>query len=397
MFDQLVNRHRMIKSQRKPLPSREVVKEAHYFDRVYMSDFSTFVDLFSHQQDSQATYLDATPDYMHIPSAACRIADAFPDAKFVILLKDPVQRALSGWNMVRFKGKTTGDQASIGSFAAEVREEIQLLRGFGCSYESQQGGSLASITASTQKSEADKLEDPKGAARAEEIKREVVSRKSLLSSSESNTNTSLPTTTTTITASSPQAHRQPQVNTILSQRRHRKSKERGSDDDRMGANAGPFQKGWRMVRKAAEGIITSRSLRLNSTISSAPNSLTTSWIVSPDPASQPYRPWKMPQSLPSWNECFVCTFSYCSAYNNDPPGPPGTCRQDLGRGAVRRGLYAYQLEWWLRHFKPEQLLIVNNEEVKADFEKAFDRIVAFLGQDPGIKRNATVSPSRCSS
>ena len=37
--------------------------------------------------------------------------------------------------------------------------------------------------------------------------------------------------------------------------------------------------------------------------------------------------------------------------------------QDLGRGALRRGLYAYQLEWWLQHFPPEQLLVINYDEV----------------------------------
>ena len=32
-------------------------------------------------------------------------------------------------------------------------------------------------------------------------------------------------------------------------------------------------------------------------------------------------------------------------------------------GYVRRGLYVYQLEWWLKHFPPEQLLVLNHEEV----------------------------------
>ena len=38
---------------------------------------------------------------MHIPVAACRIASTFPDAKLIALLRDPVERALSHWNMVR--------------------------------------------------------------------------------------------------------------------------------------------------------------------------------------------------------------------------------------------------------------------------------------------------------
>ncbi len=38
---------------------------------------------------------------MHIPSAACRIRSTFPDAKIIVLLRDPVARALSQWNMVK--------------------------------------------------------------------------------------------------------------------------------------------------------------------------------------------------------------------------------------------------------------------------------------------------------
>ncbi len=37
-----------------------------------------------------------------MPLAAVRIAAAFPQAKLVAVLRDPVQRALSGWNMARW-------------------------------------------------------------------------------------------------------------------------------------------------------------------------------------------------------------------------------------------------------------------------------------------------------
>ena len=45
--------------------------------------------------NASLTFLDGTPDYMHIPSSACRIATAFPEARIVVLLRDPVARALS--------------------------------------------------------------------------------------------------------------------------------------------------------------------------------------------------------------------------------------------------------------------------------------------------------------
>lgn len=40
--------------------------------------------------NASLTFLDGTPDYMHMPSAACRIASAFPAAKIIVLLRDPV-------------------------------------------------------------------------------------------------------------------------------------------------------------------------------------------------------------------------------------------------------------------------------------------------------------------
>ena len=364
MFAQLMSRHPRIKSQRKPGLDRTMIKESHYFDRVAMSPFTPFIDLFDHQDDPLATYIDATPDYMHIPSAACRIADAFPDAKLVILLKDPVQRALSGWNMIRYKGKSKGE--SVGSFASEMREEISLLRGFGCSYEASTG------LRESQKSSSH-YNDTLQATTREVIKKKAdVSRRQL--AHYHTVSQKLPAHYLTVSQQLPAG-----LNGTLGKKM--KLKEGRAKGRQLGdkAKAGPFKRGWRMIKKTTE---------MNHESS---NSSSSSWIVSPDPSSRPYKPWPLPPDVPSWNECFTCTFSYCSAYNNDPPGPPGTCRQDLGRGAIRRGLYAYQLEWWLRHFRPEQLLIVNYEEVQANLEGAFDRVVTFLGQDPNIKKQVNVS------
>jgi hypothetical protein len=49
------------------------------------------------------TYLDATPDMIHVPSSACRVAATYPNAKLVVVLRDPVSRAFSAWNMRRGK------------------------------------------------------------------------------------------------------------------------------------------------------------------------------------------------------------------------------------------------------------------------------------------------------
>lgn len=58
------------------------------------------------------TFVDATPDHLHLPAAACRIATLFPDAKLVVLLKDPVQRALSQW--VEWRGGRREEEWLLG-------------------------------------------------------------------------------------------------------------------------------------------------------------------------------------------------------------------------------------------------------------------------------------------
>ena len=42
---------------------------------------------------------EVTASYLHIPGAACRIKQVLPDARFVVVLRDPVMRALSHYNM----------------------------------------------------------------------------------------------------------------------------------------------------------------------------------------------------------------------------------------------------------------------------------------------------------
>lgn len=51
------------------------------------------------------TTLDATPNYLYRPAAAERIHRHLPDAVIVAVLRDPVKRARSDWNMFhQFKG-----------------------------------------------------------------------------------------------------------------------------------------------------------------------------------------------------------------------------------------------------------------------------------------------------
>lgn len=42
---------------------------------------------------------EATATYLHVAGAPCRMKALLPDAKFLVVLRDPVARALSHYNM----------------------------------------------------------------------------------------------------------------------------------------------------------------------------------------------------------------------------------------------------------------------------------------------------------
>jgi hypothetical protein len=68
---------------------------------------------------------EATPEYLYYPQVAARIHSMFPIAKIVILLRDPVARAYSGWNMFcdyRQQGKLHP------FFASPITDEQKALR-----------------------------------------------------------------------------------------------------------------------------------------------------------------------------------------------------------------------------------------------------------------------------
>lgn len=104
---------------------RPKIKEIHYFDsdyglgrRWYRSNFKPLAETPAPSETAPVHLrYEATPDYLFYPEVAERIARDLPDAKLVILLRDPVSRALSGYHhMVRHGLETR-------SFAEAVRGE----------------------------------------------------------------------------------------------------------------------------------------------------------------------------------------------------------------------------------------------------------------------------------
>ena len=55
------------------------------------------------------------PPLLLYPQAACHIKSVMPDARIMIVLRDPVERALSQWNMIKVMG------GGVQDFKTEVR------------------------------------------------------------------------------------------------------------------------------------------------------------------------------------------------------------------------------------------------------------------------------------
>ena len=75
-------------------------KEYHFFDcdKQYQQGYKYYQSLFQFSTNSKLT-LDASAGYLESTKAPSRIHAYNPDVKIIILLRDPVKRAYSAWNM----------------------------------------------------------------------------------------------------------------------------------------------------------------------------------------------------------------------------------------------------------------------------------------------------------
>lgn len=76
-----------------------LAKELHYFDRFYEGGFTAadakrYADYFPHREGEKAG--EWTPQYVSAPWVAAQLARAAPEAKLLMLVRDPVERFVSG-------------------------------------------------------------------------------------------------------------------------------------------------------------------------------------------------------------------------------------------------------------------------------------------------------------
>lgn len=105
-------------------------KELHFFDREeefrkkpgYRAYHSSF-----HPEKGQAVIGEATPIYMYWNPAPSRIWTYNPAMKWIVILRDPAERAFSAWNMERQRGRENlSFEEAIEKETARCREALPL-------------------------------------------------------------------------------------------------------------------------------------------------------------------------------------------------------------------------------------------------------------------------------
>ena len=103
-------------------------KEPYFFATRYDRGMSWYRSLFPLARGGRVTY-EGSVYYLAHPHAPERIRRHLPDAKLIVLLRDPVARTQSHWNHSRSKGREPlGFEAALEAEAARMAGEVERLR-----------------------------------------------------------------------------------------------------------------------------------------------------------------------------------------------------------------------------------------------------------------------------
>ena len=97
--------------RRHPEICMAISKEVHFFDNEKafcdgLPDYSLYHSFFS-PQPSHKLVGEATPVYMYWRDATRRIWQYNPNIKLIVVLRNPIDRAYSNWNMERLRNRDT--------------------------------------------------------------------------------------------------------------------------------------------------------------------------------------------------------------------------------------------------------------------------------------------------
>lgn len=90
-----------------PAINPPIRKETHFFTKGYHLGESWYRAHFPRRRTAGSKIGEATPDYLYASQAPARVKAMLPDAKFIVLLRDPVGRAISHYHHEVRMGRET--------------------------------------------------------------------------------------------------------------------------------------------------------------------------------------------------------------------------------------------------------------------------------------------------
>lgn len=113
-------------------------KELHYFEKWtnYGYDLSWYESHFKSLNPKDKLFFESSPNYIYYEEVAKNLQQYAPDLKLVVLLRDPVERAYSAWNMYRDmvnrntpdfsrrKGRYPGEENAIYKYFIKNRDSF---------------------------------------------------------------------------------------------------------------------------------------------------------------------------------------------------------------------------------------------------------------------------------
>jgi hypothetical protein len=100
-------------------------KELHFFDRHYERGVEWYAANFPIEKDAYAHIGEITPKYLHHPEVPFRIKEHLPDARFLVILRNPADRAYSHYALL------IRDCGTRRTFQEQIRELPEIVdRGF---------------------------------------------------------------------------------------------------------------------------------------------------------------------------------------------------------------------------------------------------------------------------
>ena len=106
-------------------------KELHYFDNP--ESFIPSLATYSNNFRGVGVRMEASPSYLYIPIVAKRIKEMLPQARFIVLLRNPVDRAFSHFAFVQRQRSYTDIQRSLAfeeALKLEDKEIVITINGF---------------------------------------------------------------------------------------------------------------------------------------------------------------------------------------------------------------------------------------------------------------------------